>query len=370
MPMDSLNPRLLGLLGISVVTIGASYYTYTEFSSMTSTDNKSVRSESLIQQQTDIPSEFGIPPFQEPPEPEVREIIKYIDNTPTILAPPPLPKPKPKDVFSLQSKKKELSAKEKRRREILKRGYKSGQIYTVKDVKSGNFEVEVTNVSADNSRDKDFSSQKLGKSIPTYPVDLERTLTATRFIPVVLYTELKSELSSQKVIAQVEQDIYGDHGRKILIPKGSKIVGAYQAFDEIGDTRLQIAWNRILTPNGINITIASETVDQEGASGSTGIIDKRHGDRYGAALLFSTISALAQLSVDTEDENQAAAADAFTGEFGQTTATLIQEGLDMTPRVNIPRGTRLNVSILTDIWFKEPKQNQSKIVSLRSLQKN
>ena len=362
-----MNQRLLVLIVLPFIVIGIFYYVYIEYTNIMAQKEPVVSNDNFIKQRTDIPSEFGVPPFRDPPEPEVKVITKYLKPPVIEITPPVEEKPKAEEVFNFQKKRKELSKREKLRRAILKKGYGSASINEIKEVKGGNFNVDVTNVFTDNSKDKDFNAQGLSKSIPTYPVNLERTLTATRFIPVVLYTEIKSELSSQKVISQVEQDIYGDHGRKILVPKGSKIVGSYQAFDEIGQTRLQITWNRILTPEGINIIIDSETVDQEGSAGSTGIIDKRYKDRYGSALLFSTISALAQLSVDTGDTNQSAAADAFTGEFGQTTATLIQEGLSMTPRVNIPRGTRLNVSILTDIWFKEPKGNQSKIVALKKL---
>jgi type IV secretory pathway VirB10-like protein len=79
------------------------------------------------------------------------------------------------------------------------------------------------------------------------------------------------------------------------------------------------------------------------------------------------LSALAQLSVPSGDENSKAAADAFSGEFGQTTASLIQEGLGLEPRVYIKRGTRMNISILTDIWFKEPKKHKVEVVSLKSV---
>jgi len=357
-----MNSRILILLGGVALTGVLLYPLVSDLMNDGNTNKKEERE--YVRQEADLPSNFNIPPFPEPEEAktEIIEKIVYVgdDNEE--------PLPEVDDIFKFKKQAVGLSQAERRRREIISKGISSGSIHRVKAIKGTTAEIEVTRAFEDYNKDKDFKAHGLGKSIPTYPVNLERTLTATRFIPAVLYTEIKSELPSRKVIAQIEQDVYGDHGRKILIPKGSKVVGSYDTLGEIGDTRLQIAWNRILTPQGINITIASETADQQGSAGMTGLLDNRFLDRYGSALLFSTISALAQMSVPAGDDNAKAAADAFTSEFGQTTASLIQEGLSLTPRVNIARGTRFNISILTDIWFKEPKDGKGEVVSIKSLQ--
>ncbi|MBT4989373.1 MAG: TrbI/VirB10 family protein [Rickettsiales bacterium] len=189
----------------------------------------------------------------------------------------------------------------------------------------------------------------------SYPVDLTRTITMDRFIPAVLYTEINSEILSKKVIAVIESDVVGSHGRKILIPRGSKAIGSFQSVDGMGATRIGIGWYRIITPEGVNIKLESELADAEGASGVQGNIDHRYGDRYGAALLFSSISALAQLSVDVDNDQGVAAADAFTSELGSLTTEILRETLNLVPTISIPKGTRINISPLQDIWFKKVK---------------
>jgi type IV secretory pathway VirB10-like protein len=212
------------------------------------------------------------------------------------------------------------------------------------------------------NRDKDFSAHKESKTIATYPVDLSRVITMDKNIPAVLYTELKSEIPSEKVVAVVEKDVVGSHGRKILIPRGSKVIGSYKAVSEQGARRVGIAWYRIITPEGINIRLESELADQEGASGIGGKIDRRLKDRYGAALLFSSINALAQLSVPVDNQQGKAAADAFTRELGGITAQALRETLNLVPRITVPKGTRINISPLQDIWFKEPEGSEVKVV--------
>ena len=205
------------------------------------------------------------------------------------------------------------------------------------------------------SVDKDFSANDEPRTDPTFPVDLQRVIPVTKFIPAILYTELRSELASEKVIARIENDIVGFHGRLILIPKGSQAVGRYKPVKKQGDTRISIEFYRIITPEGIDIQLGSEVADSEGASGITGEIDNRWKDRYGAALLISTINAGAQMSIPIADDKDRAAANAFTTPVGQVTAQLLQQSMQLEPRVRIPKGTRITISPLTDIWFKEPK---------------
>jgi type IV secretory pathway VirB10-like protein len=236
-------------------------------------------------------------PFKDLGEPQIERVVEWRDPPK-----PPVEKVDLSDVFKVKKKVPTLSEAEKKRLAIIRSGIESGTVKTIFAAKDFVEKKDLTRSwSEDQNVDKDFTNQGFQKSIPTYPVNLDRTITSTKFIPIVLYTALNSELPSKKVIAKVEQDIYGDHGRKILIPKGSTAEGSYESLNDVGDTRLQISWNRILTPEGINIVVRSETVNEVGGAGVSGEIDNRMEDRYGAALLFSSVSALAQLSVPSGD---------------------------------------------------------------------
>ena len=180
-------------------------------------------------------------------------------------------------------------------------------------------------------------------------------LVVTSIIPAVLITEIKSEVGSDKVMAQVEQDIYAFHGNRILIPKGTKAIGKYKPLKKVGDTKITIEWYRMVRPDGINIQILGEVADMIGGSGITGEIDHRWKERYGQAALFATISAAAQLSVPAGDETGAAAAEALTNNLGTVTAAAVEEGLGILPTVRIKRGERILISPLSDIVFKPAK---------------
>lgn len=208
----------------------------------------------------------------------------------------------------------------------------------------------------DRVQSKDTDINGVPKRTATYPIDLDRVLTMNKHIPVVLYTKINSEIPSQKVIAVTESNIVGFHGRNILIPRGTQFIGRFEALESPDSQRMALVWYRALTPAGININLNSESIDEVGQSGLTGLVDQKWKEKYGTALLFSSISALIQLSVPTENDSAKAAADAFSDELGPIVAEQLRKSMDIVPKIIIPRGTRLNISPLVDIWFKEPKQ--------------
>ena len=198
--------------------------------------------------------------------------------------------------------------------------------------------------------DKDYPS-----SVASKEYDLTRLLPTTSFIPAVMYTAVNSELASRSVIAIVESNVFGFHGRQILIPKGSKIEGVYEELTNQHQRRMQISWYQIMTPAGSIIKLDSESSDSHGVSGVSGYLDQRLKDRYGGALLLSAINAMAQMSVDQDNLSQLAALEAFSRQFGTLTATVIRENLNVMPSIMIAQGTRFNIRPHKSIYFPKTK---------------
>jgi type IV secretory pathway VirB10-like protein len=197
--------------------------------------------------------------------------------------------------------------------------------------------------------DKDYP-----KTIASKKYDLSRVLTTDMFIPAVMYTAVNSEIPSKTVVAVVESDVSGFHGRNILIPRGSKIEGVYEKIDNKHARRMQITWFKITRPDGIMIKLDSESADSHGAGGMIGYLDQRLKDRYGGALMLSSINALAQMSVDANNVRQLAVADSFSREFGTLTAQVIKENMNAMPIITINQGQRFNIRPYQNIYFREP----------------
>lgn len=211
--------------------------------------------------------------------------------------------------------------------------------------------------------DKDYPS-----TIASKPHDLSRILTTDSFIPAVMYTALNSEIPSKTVLAIVESDVAGFHGDNILIPKGSKVEGTYEAIANKHARRMQITWFKITRPDGVIIKLDGESSDMQGAGGMGGYLDQRLKDRYGGALLLSTINAMAQMSVRENDIRQLAAVESFGREFGTLTAQVIRENINAMPIIMIRQGTRFNIRPYQNIYFPKPKNKAVKALFINANQ--
>lgn len=202
-------------------------------------------------------------------------------------------------------------------------------------------------------KDKDFSEQEIAKDESTYPVDLERTITADRYIDCVLQDQINSQLEG-RVVCQVEKNVYGYHGRKILIPAGSKAIGWHGELKKVGEQRFNVEWKRFLRPDGANIKITKGyTADRVGQTGLGGVVNNRNWEKYGGAVLTSTISALAQMSIPTENTIQNQVIQSYGTDIGQVTAAMLNENINIKPFSIVPSGTRLKIVPTTDIWLKD-----------------
>lgn len=210
-------------------------------------------------------------------------------------------------------------------------------------------------------QDPDYRRIGIKKQSLTYPVDRTRAITEDRYIPAVLENAVNSQLPG-RVIAVVEKHVYGSDGRKVLIPAGSRFVGVYQTLAKTGDTRLNVIWERILRPDGASILVEFEGADQMGRTGLVGEVDNRLWEKYGTALLVSTLSALTAFAVpsDTSTTSQSlstAQAD-LSQNLAQITASAIQQNVNLAPVMTVAAGSRIEIIPTSDVWFREPTRTE------------
>ncbi len=106
-------------------------------------------------------------------------------------------------------------------------------------------------------------------------------LQAGSVIPAALVTGLRSDAPGP-AIAQVTQDIHDSLGGGVLlIPAGSRLVGDYDAEVQNGQSRLRVAWTRLILPSGRSIVL--DKLPAADAQGMAGLQDGV--DRHGRGLL-------------------------------------------------------------------------------------
>ena len=94
-------------------------------------------------------------------------------------------------------------------------------------------------------------------------------ITEGTVIAGVLETAINSTLPGM-VRAVNAADVYSHDGSQLLIPKGSRLVGRYQADIRRGQVRVFVLWTRIIRADGLSILINSPARTRSAARAWTG----------------------------------------------------------------------------------------------------
>ena len=178
-------------------------------------------------------------------------------------------------------------------------------------------------------------------------------------IAVILDQEINSTLSGS-VTGHTRDNVYSYMGRAVLIPKGSKVLGEYVDNNKVGENRLQIVWTRIVTPQGVNIQLASKTQDLKGGSGAVGEVDNKLWERYGFALTISTLTnagliGLSNLTQKVPNYQAQEILSQGASDVSDVAKAIMQEQIKIRPVITIKAGEIIFISPQMDIFFPKPK---------------
>ncbi|TNC49578.1 conjugal transfer protein [Rubellimicrobium rubrum] len=176
-----------------------------------------------------------------------------------------------------------------------------------------------------------------------------RTVIQGTVIQAVLETAIASDLPGT-IRAVVSEDVHSYDGTRVLIPRGSKLIGRYNSQVEATQRRLMVAWDRIITPDGQSVTIAAYGADELGRSGTDGRIDRRLGTRFGSAALVSLIAALPSAAAASVDDPLAAElAEELGGDVEDASRSVLDEYLSVAPTIYVDQGARITVLVDRDL---------------------
>lgn len=175
-----------------------------------------------------------------------------------------------------------------------------------------------------------------------------RTATVPQgtLVPAVLESALDSTRPGL-ARAIVSRDVRGFDGSRVLIPRGSRLIGEYGSDAAPGQKRALITWTRLVRPDGATIAIGSPAADTLGRTGVRARVDTHFFERFSGAILQSALDIGVNLAARSVDSPTVIA---LPGSLGGVTAQAIQPQ-QVTPTLTVKRGTSVSVFVARDLDF-------------------
>lgn len=176
------------------------------------------------------------------------------------------------------------------------------------------------------------------------------TITQGTMIQAVLETAINTDLPGA-IRAIVSEDVHAFDGTRILIPRGSRVIGAYNDQTSLGQRRAMIVWNRIILPDAQTVEIGAYGGDSIGRAGVDGRVNTHFGARFGSATLISLIGlapALA-LSDSDNDSNASDLAEAMSRTMSGAMAQTLGGYLNRQPTITVNQGSLVTIMVDRDL---------------------
>ena len=130
--------------------------------------------------------------------------------------------------------------------------------------------------------------------------DLEYIVAEGKMIDAVLETAINTDLKG-KIRAVVSRDVFSESGERVLVPKGSRLIGSYSTEISLIQGRVDVSWTRIILPWGVDVVLSDSPgigVDQLGRAGVGGIVDNKFFSVMSTSIMLAALRVGTGLVVD------------------------------------------------------------------------
>ncbi|PZQ95303.1 MAG: conjugal transfer protein [Cereibacter sphaeroides] len=182
--------------------------------------------------------------------------------------------------------------------------------------------------------------------------DPAHTVMQGTLIEAALETAISTDLAGN-VSAIVSHDVWSFDMSRVLIPRGSRLFGRYDAEVEAGQRRVLIAWDRLVTTDGQSVTLAAYGTDRIGRSGLPGTVRNHFLQRFGTAALISVIGAVPTIASAryADDEVASDTAENVGTDLGEAVNTVMADYLSIPPTISVNQGAVVMIRVDADLAF-------------------
>ena len=188
-----------------------------------------------------------------------------------------------------------------------------------------------------------------GRSVrPADPPGWERIYEGS-FLEAVLLTQLTGDFPGP-VLATVSVPFYSADRQRILIPRGTRVVGTARAVQDSDQSRLAVAFHRLIMPDGSWIDLEFTGLNQAGEGALRDQVDRHYFSTFAAAGAIGVVSGLA-LAGGSPFGLRAGVGQGL----GQSATSVLDRFLNRLPTITIRAGHRLRIWFTSDVLVPRPR---------------
>jgi type IV secretion system protein VirB10 len=204
-------------------------------------------------------------------------------------------------------------------------------------------------------------------AVPSGALNAAAGKTYVLFEGTILETVLVNRLEGQfsgPIECLLSTDVYSNDRQHLLIPAGSKLLGETKKVEAFGQTRLAVAFHRILMPDGYSVSLDGfKGLNQIGDTGLRDQVNNHYLRIFGVSLAVGAIGAVAEAGTGSALTSSGSdlMRQGFAGSMAQSSSQILDRFLNVPPTITIREGHRVKVYLAGDLAL--PDYNNHKMPS-------
>ncbi len=144
----------------------------------------------------------------------------------------------------------------------------------------------------------------------------------------------------------------GFDGRRVLIPRGSRLIGEYRSEVATGQRRALVNWTRLIRPDGVTMAIGSPAGDPLGRAGIRARVNTHFFERFAGAILQSALDIGVNLAAGAGGGTVVV----LPGTVQGAVAPQIVQPSQVTPTLRVRQGTSISIFVARDLDFTRARR--------------
>ena len=193
---------------------------------------------------------------------------------------------------------------------------------------------------------------------PQDPPGWERIYEGS-FLEAVLATQLTGDFPGP-VLAVVAIPFYSADRQRILIPRGTRVIGSAQAVTNQDQARLGVGFHRLIYPDGSWVSLQFRGLNQLGEGALKDQVNRHYFSMFAAVGAVGVLSGLTAAGGNPYEGGTASMRSAAGQGLGQAATRILDRFLNRLPTITIRAGHRLRVWFTSDVLVLRPTTGEQK----------